>query len=145
MFVPLWFTMFPRFLGYYELKFCYHLLQKTPRDIVFSRGVTSAMLMFLNKGTGAILVSPTNYHGIELSSYANAFFCFDWKTFSLILWVKTLCALICSSMIYPRRLLFQTLLRRKDCKAHFETYGAHVLISVWVFANTLSWHVTKII
>ena len=121
---PLWFTMFPPFLGYFELKFCYHLLQKALR--VFSRDVTLAMLTSLNKGTAAILVSSTNPPGIELSSYANAFFCFGWKTFSLIFWVKTLCVLICSPMI----LLFQTLLRSKECKGHFETCGVNQCLAV---------------
>ena len=57
---------------------------------VFSRDVTAAMLVSLNKGTAAMLVSPTNPLGIELYSYANVFFCFGWKTCSLITWVKTL-------------------------------------------------------
>ena len=43
---------------------------------VFSRDVTAAMLMSLNTGTAAFLVSPTNPPGIELYSYANVFFCF---------------------------------------------------------------------
>ena len=33
---------------------------------VFSRNVTAAMLVSLNKGTAARLVSPTNPPGIEL-------------------------------------------------------------------------------
>ena len=33
---------------------------------VFSRDVTAAMLVSLNKGTAAMLVSPTNPPGIEL-------------------------------------------------------------------------------
>ena len=40
----------------------------------FSRDVTAAMLMSLNKVTGAILVFPTNPAGIELYSYENIFF-----------------------------------------------------------------------
>ena len=43
---------------------------------VFSRDVTAAMLVSLNKGTAAMLVSPTNPPGIELYSYANVFFSF---------------------------------------------------------------------
>ena len=43
---------------------------------VFSRDVTAAMLVSLNKATAAMLVSPTNPLEIELYSYANAFFCF---------------------------------------------------------------------
>ena len=43
---------------------------------VFSCDVTAAMLVSLNKGTAAVLVSPTNLWGIELYSYAKVFFCF---------------------------------------------------------------------
>ena len=43
---------------------------------VFSCDVTAAMLVFLNKGMAAMLVSPTNPTRIELYSYANSFFCF---------------------------------------------------------------------
>ena len=57
---------------------------------VFSCDVTAAMLVSLNKGTAAMLVSPTNPLGIELYSYANSFFCFALKACSLITWVKTL-------------------------------------------------------
>ena len=57
---------------------------------VFSRDVTAAVVMSLNKGTAAMLVSPTYPAGIELYSYANVFFFFGWKTCSLITWVKTL-------------------------------------------------------
>ena len=42
---------------------------------VFSRDVTSAMLVSLNKGTAAMLVSPTNPLGIEL---------YVWKHFLLL-------------------------------------------------------------
>ena len=40
---------------------------------MFSRDVTAAMLVSLNKGTAATLVSPTNHLGIELYSYAKEF------------------------------------------------------------------------
>ena len=43
---------------------------------VFSRDVTTAMLVSLNKGTAAILVSQSNPSGIELYSFVNVFFCF---------------------------------------------------------------------
>ena len=43
---------------------------------MFSRDVTVAMMVSLNKGTAARLVSPINPLGIELYSYANVFFCF---------------------------------------------------------------------
>ena len=54
--------------------------------------MTVAMLVFVNKGTAVMLVSPMNPPGIELHSYANVFFCFGWKTCSLVTWswVKTL-------------------------------------------------------
>ena len=43
---------------------------------VFSRDVTAAMLVSLNKGKAAMLVSPINPPGIEFYSYANVSFCF---------------------------------------------------------------------
>ena len=52
---------------------------------VSSHDVTAAMLVPLHKGTAAILVSPTNPLGIELYSYASAFFCFTLRTCSLIM------------------------------------------------------------
>ena len=64
---------------------------KTPLTYrVFSRDVTAAMLVSLNKGKAAMLVSPINPPGIEFYSYANVSFCFGWKTCSLATWVKTL-------------------------------------------------------
>ena len=44
---------------------------------VFSRDVTAAMLVSLNKGTVALWVSSINPPGIELYSCANVFFCFS--------------------------------------------------------------------
>ena len=41
----------------------------------FSRDVTSAILVFLNNDTAAMLVSPINPVGVELFSYAKTFFC----------------------------------------------------------------------
>ena len=55
---------------------------------MFSRDATVAVLLSLNKGTAAMLVSPTNPLKIELYSYANSFFCFALKTGLLITWVK---------------------------------------------------------
>ena len=51
---------------------------------LFSREITAAMFLSPNKGTAAMLVSPTNPLGIELSSYAGVFFCFNWSTRALI-------------------------------------------------------------
>ena len=51
-------------------------LKQKPKYRVFSRDVTVAMLVSLNKGIVAMLVSPANPLGIELYSYANIFFCF---------------------------------------------------------------------
>lgn len=48
------------------------------------------MLGSLKKGRAAMLVSPANPPGIKFYSYSNAFFCYGWKTFSLITWVKIL-------------------------------------------------------
>ena len=50
----------------------------------FSRYVTEAMLVYLNNGTAAMLVNPTNPPGIELYYNANVFFCFGGKTRLLI-------------------------------------------------------------
>lgn len=41
---------------------------------VSSRNVPMAILVSVNKGTAAMLVSPTNPPGIELYSYTNMFF-----------------------------------------------------------------------
>ena len=41
-------------------------------------------MVFSGHVTSAILVSPINPPGLQLCSYANAFFCFSWKTCSLI-------------------------------------------------------------
>ena len=43
----------------------------------FSLDVSAAILVSQNKETAAMLVSQTNPLGIELFSYANAFFCFS--------------------------------------------------------------------
>ena len=42
---------------------------------VFSHDVTAAILVSQNNETAAILVSQTSPGGVELFSYANAFFC----------------------------------------------------------------------
>ena len=52
---------------------------KYQRNRMFSRDVLAAMLMSLNKGMAAMLVSPTNSLGIELYYHGNVFFCFGWK------------------------------------------------------------------
>ena len=41
----------------------------------FSHDVTAAILVFQNNETAAMLVFQTNPVGVELFSYANAFFC----------------------------------------------------------------------
>ena len=46
---------------------------------LFSRDVTAAMLVSLNKGMAAMLVFPINLLGIELYSCANGFCCFALK------------------------------------------------------------------
>ena len=55
----------------------------------FSHDVTTGMLVPLNKEKAAMLVSRPNPPGIYLYYYANASFCFRWKTWLLITWVKT--------------------------------------------------------
>ena len=42
---------------------------------VFSHDVTAAILVSQNNETAAMLVSQTSPVGVELFSYANAFFC----------------------------------------------------------------------
>ena len=42
---------------------------------VFSHDVTAAILVSQNNETAAMLVSQTSSVGVELLSYANAFFC----------------------------------------------------------------------
>ena len=44
---------------------------------VFSHDVTATMLVSQNNETAAMLASQTNPVGVELFSYANAFFCFN--------------------------------------------------------------------
>ena len=44
-------------------------------DRVFSHDVTAAILVFQNDETAAMLVYQDNPVGVELFSYANAFFC----------------------------------------------------------------------
>ena len=44
---------------------------------VFSHDVTAAILVSQNNETAAKLMSQTSPVGVELSSYANAFFCLD--------------------------------------------------------------------
>ena len=44
---------------------------------VFSHDVTAAILVSQNNGTAAMFVSQTSPVGVELLSYANAFFCSD--------------------------------------------------------------------
>ena len=56
----------------------------------FSHDVTTAMLVFENKGTAAILVYQANPLGIELYFYANTFFCVIKPIWPLVTWVKTL-------------------------------------------------------
>ena len=51
---------------------------------MFSRDVTAAILVSLNKGTAAMLVFSTNPPGIELFYHANVIFCFGGKTRLLI-------------------------------------------------------------
>ena len=52
---------------------------KLNRNRVYSRDVTGAMLVSLNKGMAATLVSSNNPPGIELYYHANVFFCFGRK------------------------------------------------------------------
>ena len=51
---------------------------------MLSRDVMAAVLVFLNNGTAAMLVYPTNPPGIDFYYPANAFFCFGGTTRLLI-------------------------------------------------------------
>ena len=57
---------------------------------VFSHDVTAAILVSQNNETAAMLVSQTSPVGVELFSYANAFFCSNKFAYMLATWVKTL-------------------------------------------------------
>ena len=65
--------------------------QKTTRkNRVFSHDVTAAIVLSQNKKTAAMFVFQINPSGVELFSYANAFFCSDKSAQMLTTWVKTL-------------------------------------------------------
>ena len=55
------------------LRICINTLKLGHR--VFSHDFTPAILVSKNNETAAMLVSQTNPLGVELFSYANAFFC----------------------------------------------------------------------
>ena len=57
---------------------------------VFSHEVTAAILVSQNNEMAAMLVSQTSPLGVELFSYANAFFCYHKFAFLLATRVKTL-------------------------------------------------------
>ena len=57
---------------------------------VFSHDVTVAILVSQSNETAAMLVSKTSPLGVELFSYANAFFCSNKFAYMLATWVKTL-------------------------------------------------------
>ena len=62
---------------YYYVKllgaYAFHASSNTYR--VYSHDVTAAILVSQNNETAAMLVSQTSPLGVELFSYANAFFC----------------------------------------------------------------------
>ena len=57
---------------------------------VFSHDVTAAILVSQKNETAAMLMSQTSPVGVELLSYANAFFCSNKFAWMLATWVKTL-------------------------------------------------------
>ena len=57
---------------------------------VFSHDVTAAILVSQNNETAAMLVSQTGPLGVELFSYANAFFCSNKFAYMMATRVKTL-------------------------------------------------------
>ena len=56
---------------------------------VFSHDVTAAISVSQNNETAAMLVSQTSPVGVELLSYAKAFFCSYKFAWMLATWVKT--------------------------------------------------------
>ena len=61
-----------------NIRHCFHLVSRQLEIYrVFSHDVTAAILVSQNKETAAMLVSQTNPVGVELFSYAHAFFCFN--------------------------------------------------------------------
>ena len=56
---------------------------------MFSRDVTSAILLFQNKGKSAMLVYQTDALEIELCFYPNIVFSFSKPIWPLVTWVKT--------------------------------------------------------
>ena len=59
------------------------------KNRVFWHDVTAAILVFQNNTTAAMFVSQTSPVGVELLSYANAFFCSYKFARMLTTWVKT--------------------------------------------------------
>ena len=57
---------------------------------VFTHEVTAGILVSPNNEEAAMLVSQTSPVGVELLSYANAFFCSYKFAWTLATWVKTL-------------------------------------------------------
>ena len=62
-------------LAYIHISFFLKLRNTVYR--VFSHDVTAVILVSQNNETAAMLVSQTSPVGVELFSYANAFFCFN--------------------------------------------------------------------
>ena len=67
------------FIVYTRYRRSYKLSVESIRPVqpnrVFSNDVTAAILVSQNNETAAMLVSQTSPVGVELFSYANAFFC----------------------------------------------------------------------
>ena len=98
---------------------------------VFSRDVTMAMLVSLNKGTVAMLVSLTNPPGIELFYHANVFFCFVGKTWLLITLVKTLCSL---ETTFAHIFLFLELILQQETRIYINLHqSAYIVFAFFVF------------
>ena len=57
---------------------------------MFSHDVTAAILVSQNNETASMLVSQTSPLGVELFSYANAFFCYNKFAYMLATCVKTI-------------------------------------------------------
>ena len=70
---------------------------------VFSHDVTAAILVSQNNETAAMLVSQTSPLGVELFSYANAFFCYNKFAYMLATWVKTLYCVVPGNIHTPPR------------------------------------------
>ena len=83
---------------------------------MFSHDVTAAILVSQNHETAAMLVSQTNPLGVELFSYANAFFCSNKFALMLATCVKTLYRRTRPEKLFPYLLATRVCSKRNTFK-----------------------------